>query len=312
MYQDIVMIIVIILYLLLCVHLAQMLCVLAVFIWGVLVVLPLKQWRAVCRSEGRAPEAKAHGGDPAPTGEKRDSERSGGRPPSALDDDAWLARELSLAYELGLKARASQRKIEKAASYKLAARLAKEERDHLCARAAQLHEDETFALELAAADAARQEQFGSEQLIEALAGVDDPGTRNLVPVPAEQLDGVILMDDRSFLIQECGASYGGHSNLCGYLSLTYGDGPGAVALKLGLSRAANCAARELGVVVDYAAPSVALDSLVLQAFAQQGTETYVYYGDKGIAMKACSNRPCDRREYLYLEHGHYRRLKPLY
>lgn len=132
--------------------------------------------------------------------------------------------------------------------------------------------------------------------------------------------GRVKLGDEVFQIQDRGSQFGGHSNLCGYLSLTSGDGHAAVNLKQELAPYANQFAREVGDrVVDFGGLDTCIDLDVIRMYVlHKNTPVCVYSVDaagvKGIGVAtvywtdACLGFP---RKTIYLSGVHYQELIPV-
>jgi hypothetical protein len=126
-----------------------------------------------------------------------------------------------------------------------------------------------------------------------------------------ELDGAIRIGTGRYRPTECGASYGGHSNLCCYLSFEGGNGAAAVALKNELAPVATEFARRIGAPIDYSGVSTMADTEVVRAYVKRKkTPVCVVNTEAGVATTYCvddSVHPC---KYLYLSSAHFKLLTP--
>jgi hypothetical protein len=126
---------------------------------------------------------------------------------------------------------------------------------------------------------------------------------------AENSDGTVTIGSHTYRRVECGASYGSHSNLCGYLSLTHRDGARAVELKNRLAPFATEFSRKIGAFVNFAAPDALADTEVLRAFVVlEKTPVCVFDAITRTATTYRTDACVGDCVYLYLCPGHFQRL----
>ena len=126
--------------------------------------------------------------------------------------------------------------------------------------------------------------------------------------------GVLLVDNNKlFELKECGNQFGGHSNLCGYLALTDGDGPAAVALKLALAPAATKFSTSIGRGTDFSGVSTMMDTDVLRAFVVNQRRTVcIYNAAAGAGVTLYTDASLDSAVvYLHTDGGHFQRMVQL-
>jgi hypothetical protein len=221
------------------------------------------------------------------------------------DQDAELQRALELSLADGDAALAAALAAEEAAlaeDAEVARRLAAQEDNQARARqAAQIAEDARLALQVrkAGEEALTAESLGDVHQAELRARVEGPG--------------LVRIGDRRYQAIECGSSHGAHSNLCGYLSLTAGNGPEAVALKESLAPIATAFARKIGshTQTDFAGVATLADTEVIRAYVQlKKTPVCVYSAEVSRATSYYTDACVHDCVYLYLHPGHFQRLVP--
>jgi hypothetical protein len=126
--------------------------------------------------------------------------------------------------------------------------------------------------------------------------------------------GVLLVDNNKlFKLKECGNQFGGHSNLCGYLALTDGDGPAAVALKLALAPAATKFSTSIGRGTDFSGVSTMMDTEVLRAFVVNQRRTVcIYNAAAGAGVTLYTDASLGSAVvYVHTDGGHFQRMVQL-
>lgn len=127
---------------------------------------------------------------------------------------------------------------------------------------------------------------------------------------AAKVDSVALrIGTYSYTRQECGASHGGHSNLCGYLSFTGGDGAAAVLLKQKLAPMANSISHDLGRNVNFAGLATLMENEVIMAYVlQEKTPVCVYNSVAQTAVTYYTAECVHDMVFLHCDGGHFQRL----
>jgi len=125
-----------------------------------------------------------------------------------------------------------------------------------------------------------------------------------------KVDSVALrIGTHCYTRKECGASHDGHSNLCGYLSFTDGDGAAAVLLKQKLAPMANGISHDLGRNVNFAGLATLMENEVIMAYVlQEKTPVCVYNSVAQTAVTYYSAECVNDMVFLHCDGGHFQRL----
>lgn len=122
----------------------------------------------------------------------------------------------------------------------------------------------------------------------------------------------VTIGSRTYRRVECGASHGGHTNLCGYLSLTMAKGPEAVELKGRIAPVANRFSAKIGAHTDFTGPATLADLDVIRAYVlSERTPVCVFSEVAGVATTYRNDACVHDCVYLYLQPGHFQRLVPV-
>ena len=169
--------------------------------------------------------------------------------------------------------------------------------------------DEELARSLELAAKMEQLELQNRLAAEEAASQDLLSTVEQYKISAHAVEGGITIGSTRYRLQECGGAHGGHYNLCGYLSLTAGNGGAAVALKQELAPRATAFAKQAGLQTDFAGLDTMMDTEVIRAYVvQRRTPVCVYNARAGVATSYRSAQSTGDCVYLYTSGVHFQRL----